>query len=202
MKKAIIGNGGMGRELYFQMLDNNTSEEIIFFVEDNYAYDNKHVFPLSNFKLDVYEVIIALADSLTREKIVNSLPLNTKFFSFVHKSVQIFDSNIEIGEGTIICAGSILTTNIKIGKHALLNRNTNISHDCVIGDYFTTAPGVHISGNCSIGHHVFFGCLSSSKQKISICSNVSIGLNAGVTSDIHYPGIYIGTPAKYLKSME
>jgi sugar O-acyltransferase (sialic acid O-acetyltransferase NeuD family) len=194
MKHAIIGNGGMARELYAQILDNNIDEEIVFFVGDEYQYDNIGVFPLSKFDPNIFKVVVAVGDSHLRAKIVKSLPSNTKFFTFIHKSVQIF-SRIEIGEGSIICAGSILTTNIKIGKHAQLNRATNISHDCVIGDFFTTAPGVHVSGNCVIGNRVYMGCLSSVREKIMICDDATIGLNSGVVKNITVPGTYVGTPA-------
>lgn len=199
MKKAIIGTGGMGRELYVQMLDNNPNDEIVFFVDDIYPHDNIRVLSLNNFDPDIYEVVVALGDSKLRRGIVNSLPADTKYFTFIHKSVQIFEKNIEIGEGSIICAGSILTTSIKIGKHAQLNRTTNISHDCVIGDFFTTAPGVHVSGNCVIGNRVYMGCLSSVREKIEICDDVTIGLNSGVVKNITEPGTYVGTPARRIK---
>lgn len=195
MKKAIIGSGGMGRELLVQMLDNNPNEEIIFFVNDIYPFDNIKIFPLSKFDSNIYEVVVAIGNSNDRNKIINSLPKNTKYFTFIHKSVHIFD-NIEIGEGSIICANTILTTNIKIGKHAQLNRTTNISHDVVIGDYFTTAPNVHISGNCKIGNNVYFGVNSCCKEKIEICDNVIIGLNSGIVKNITESGVYVGTPAK------
>lgn len=201
MKKAIIGSGGMGRELLVQILDNNPIEEIIFFVDDIYPYDNIKIFPLSKFDPNIYEVVVAIGNSNDREKIINSLPKNTKYFTFIHKSVQIFDK-IEIGEGSIICANSILTTNIKIGKHAQLNRATNISHDVVIGDYFTTAPNVHISGNCKIGNNVYLGVNSCTREKIEICDNVIIGLNSGVVKNITESGVYIGTPTKKIKILK
>lgn len=199
-KKAIIGAGGMGRELLVQMLDNNSREEIIFFVSDEYPHDSIKIFPLSFFDSSAYEVIVAVGDSYDRETIVNSLPIGTKFFTFIHKSVQIFDG-VEIGEGSIICAGSILTTNIKIGKHAQLNRATNISHDAIIGDYFTTAPSVHISGNNKIGNRVYIGCQSCTREKISICDDVIIGLNSGVIKNINESGVYVGTPTIKIKNL-
>ena len=198
MKKAIIGSGGMGRELLVQMLDNNSNEEVVFFVNDEYPHDNVKILPLSTFNPYIYEVVVAVGDSFLREKIVKSLPTNTKFFTFIHKSVLIFD-DIKIGEGSVICAGSILTTNIKIGRHAQLNRATNISHDVMIGDFFTTAPNVHISGNCEIGNRVYIGCGSSSKEKIKICDDVIIGLNSGVVKNINDSGVYVGTPAVKIK---
>jgi len=197
MKKAIIGSGGFGREVKQLLLDNNQNEEIVFFVDDNYI--DEISIPLSRFDVNEFEVVIAIGDPVKRKNIVDRLPINTKFFTAVHKSVQLLDSNIQIGEGSILCAGTILTTNITIGKHCHLNLLSTIGHDTIIGDYFTTAPGTKISGNCKIGNNVYFGTNSSVREKISICDNVVVGLNAGVVKNITESGIYVGVPAKKIK---
>lgn len=199
MKKGIIGAGGFGREIYWSLSPierNNT----VFFVDDEY-WDNNNdkILPLSLFERDKYEIVVAIADSVHRQRIVESLPKSTKYFTHIHPSVQVHGEDVEIGEGSIICAGTILTTNIKIGKHAHLNLITTVGHDCVIGDYFTTAPGVQISGNENIGNRVYFGSRSCMKQKLSICDDVIIGMNAGVVKNITEPGTYVGTPAKKIK---
>ena len=199
MKKGIIGNGGFGREVFYSM----TKEEqlnTVFFVEDEY-YDKSqdNTLPLSKFNKDEYEVVIAIGNSIVRENIVKKLPKDTKYFIHIHPSVQIHSSDVKIGEGSIICGGSILTANIKIGKHSHLNLLTTIGHDNVIGDYFTTAPGSKISGNCNIGKHVYFGTNSSVREKITICDNVTIGLNSGVVKDINEKGVYVGLPVKKIK---
>jgi sugar O-acyltransferase (sialic acid O-acetyltransferase NeuD family) len=194
MKKAIIGSGGFGREVRALILDNNPHDIVDFFVDDKYVDDISQ--PISNLNINEYEVIIAIGDPLIRKKIVNSLPKNTKYFKVIHKSVQILDNNIEIGDGSIICSNSILTTNIKIGKHCHLNLQTTIGHDVIIGDFFTTAPGAKISGDCNIGDCVYIGTNSSIREKIYICNDVTIGLNAGVVKDILESGTYIGVPAK------
>ena len=196
MKKGIIGAGGFGKEIYWS-LSMRERANTVFFVDDEYWNDsNEKILPLSSFDSDKYEVVIAIADSYHRERIVNSLPKNTKFFTHIHPTAQIHGDDVEIGPGSIICAGSIITTNVKIGKHAHINLITTIGHDCVIGDYFTTAPGVQISGNEKIGDRVYFGTRSCIKQKLTICDDVIIGMNAGVVKNITEPGTYIGTPAK------
>ena len=199
MKKAIIGAGGFGKEIYWSLNPIERSN-VVFFVDDNY-WDGKDekVLPLSLFESDKYEVVVAIADSKHRERIVNQLPKNTKFFTHIHPSAQIHGEDVIIGEGSIICAGSIITTNVKIGKHAHINLITTIGHDCVIGDYFTTAPGVQISGNETIGNRVYFGTRSCIKQKLKVCDDVIIGMNSGVTKDILEPGTYIGTPSVKIK---
>lgn len=198
MKRAIIGAGGFGREVYWS-LNPIERHDTIFFVEDDYyTSSNNLIFPLSKFTPSEYEVVVAIADCTHRERIVNSLPKNTKFFTHIHHTAQIHGNDVEIGEGSIICAGTILTTNIKIGKHAHLNLLTTIGHDCIIGDYFTTAPRVQICGNEKIGNKVYFGTMSCVKQKLVVCDDVTIGMNASVVKDITEPGIYVGTPAKKL----
>ena len=196
MKKAIIGNGGFGREVYWSL---NVLERLstVFFVDDAYwKPDENIVLPLSKFNPYEYEVVIAIGDPKARFEMVQKLPKQTKYFTHIHPSVQILDLNIEIGQGSIICAGTILTTNIKIGNHAHLNLHTTIGHDCEIGDYFTTAPGAKISGNCKIHDCVYVGTNASIKQKINIHSLATIGMNAAVVKHIEEPGTYIGIPAK------
>jgi len=199
MKKGIIGAGGFGREVFWSLTPierNNT----VFFVNDEY-WDNSdpNILPLSLFETDKYEIIVAIGDSFARKNVIESLPKSTKFFTHIHPSVQILGENVEVGEGSIICAGSILTTNIKIGKHSHLNLQTTVGHDTVIGDFFTTAPGAKISGNCTIGDRVYVGTNASIREKIRICDDVTIGLNAGVVKNIYEQGVYGGTPCKKLK---
>jgi sugar O-acyltransferase (sialic acid O-acetyltransferase NeuD family) len=197
MKKAIIGSGGFAREVKSILLDNDPNEEIEFFVDDEYVDATSK--PLSKLDVKKYEVVIAVGDPKIRKNILNKLPKNTKFFVVKHKSVQILDDNIQIGEGSIICPNTIITTNVKIGKHAHLNLSTTIGHDTIIGDFFTTAPGAKISGNCSIGNCVYIGTNASVREKIEICDDVTIGLGSGVVKSINITGIYGGIPAKKIK---
>ena len=195
MKKAIIGAGGFGREVKALLLDNNPNEIIDFFVDDLYV--DEFTNPISSLDFNEYEVIVAIGDPNARMRIINTLPEETRYFTAIHKSVQVLDpSTIKIGEGSIICANTILTTNINIGKHAHLNLATTIGHDTNVGHFFTTAPGAKISGNCMIGDRVYVGTNASIKEKLIIYSDVTIGLNAGVVKNILEPGVYVGVPAR------
>jgi sugar O-acyltransferase (sialic acid O-acetyltransferase NeuD family) len=196
MKKALIGAGGFAREIKAHMNDHR----MVCFVDDKFWRPNtENIYRLSKFDPNEYKVLVAVGDPKARFDMIQRLPKETKYFTFIHPSTQILDSNIEIGEGSIICAGCILTTNIKIGNHAHLNLQTTVGHDCRVGDYFTTAPGVKISGNCEIYDCVYIGTNASIKQKISIHSFATIGMNAAVVKPIDQPGTYVGIPAKKIK---
>ena len=195
MKKALIGNGGHAREVQAQM-----GIELFRFVSDEYwkEGDNK-LLSLSNFDPEKYVVLITVSNSKDREDIIKQLPTNTQYFTFIHPTAQLMSNDITIGEGSFIGANSIITCNVKIGKHAILNRGVHIGHDCKIGDYFSAMPGSIVSGNVNLGNKVYLGTNSSIREKITICDDVTIGLNTGVVKDIKESGVYVGCPIKKIK---
>ena len=205
---CIFGAGGFGREVLCCLIDsiatiNLKIEEIVcFMVSDEHFKESKimgiDVIPQSSFEPDKYNVVVAIGDPILRKKIVNNLPEQTKYTTIIHPSA-IISEWVEIGEGSVITAGSVLTCNIKIGKHAHLNLQTTIGHDCVIGDFFTTAPAANISGNCQFGNCVYFGTNSAVKQGIKISDNVTIGMGGIVVKDICEEGVYIGNPLKKIE---
>jgi len=190
-KLALFGNGGHAREVAAQI-----GQPVKFFVDDKYV--NNESSPISQFNPEEYSMMVAVANSYDRAKIVSKLPKETKYFTFIHPSVEIMDENIEVDEGSFIGANSILTTNIKLGKHALLNRGNHIGHDCEIGNYFSMMPGAIVSGDVKIWDQVYMGTNSSIREKLTICSMSTIGMNACVIKDIDHMGTYVGNPAKKL----
>ena len=205
---AVFGAGGFGKESMCYLMDclvdsvHKIEDIAVFVVDDNYYTEktiyNVPVIPYSEFSYQNYEVLVAVGDPNDRKKIVENLPLDTKYLTLIHPSAVI-SKFVEIWEGSIITPGAIITCDIKIGKHAHINLHTTIGHDCVIGDYFTSAPGVKISGKCHIDDCVYFGTNSAIREKINVCKNVTIGMGAIVVKDINEEGIYIGSPAKKLE---
>jgi sugar O-acyltransferase (sialic acid O-acetyltransferase NeuD family) len=192
MKLALFGYGGHAREVAAQM-----NLDVTFFVDDKYA--NEVSKPINTFDPEIYKMMVAVADSKEREKIVKKLPKNTSYFTFVHPTALLMSEDIEIGIGSFIGAYSILTTNITIGNHAILNRGNQIGHDSKIGDFFSAMPGAIVSGNVVIGTNVYMGNNSSIREKITIGSNAIIGANATVVKNIITGGTYVGVPAKFKK---
>ena len=187
MKKALVGYGGHAREVMAQM-----GVKLTCFVDDEYVVEG--TLPLSKFNPKKYVLMVAVADSKDRFDIVQRLPKETKYFTWIHPTALIMSDDVEIGEGSFIGAHSILTTNIKIGKHALLNRSNHIGHDCKIGDYFSAMPGAIVSGNVKIYDCVYMGSNSSIREKLSIHSLCTIGMNAAVVKHIEDSGMYVGVP--------
>jgi sugar O-acyltransferase (sialic acid O-acetyltransferase NeuD family) len=125
-----------------------------------------------------------------------------RFATIIHPRVQRSDW-IEIGEGTIICAGSILTTNIRLGRHVQVNVGCTISHDVMMGDYTTLTPGVHVSGAVHLGERVYVGVgaviINGTRENpIVIEDDVVIGAGACVTGSVPRGETVVGVPARPL----
>ena len=206
-KLCIVGAGGFAREVLCCFIDTISDPDIqiadlvCFMVADEdyseTAIMGIEVITHSVFDPAKYDVIVGIGDPVLRKKVVAKLPANTSYISIIHPTAAI-SQWVEIGEGSIVTAGTILTCNIKIGKHAHLNLHTTIGHDCEIGEYFTTTPGTNISGNCTFGNGVYLGTNCAIRQGVSICDDVTIGMGAVVVKNITEPGVYIGNPVKKL----
>ena len=192
MKLAIFGYGGHAREVAVQI-----NKPVTFFVDDEYV--NEHTQPISTFNPEEYLMMVAVANPKERKRIVERLPKDTQYFIFIHPTAQVMGEDIDIGVGSFIGANSIITTNVTIGEHAILNRGNQIGHDTIIGNYFSAMPGAVVSGNVRLSECVYIGTNSSIKEKLIICSDVTIGSNAAVVKGIITSGVYVGVPAKFLK---
>ena len=187
---ALYGAGGHASEVIAQLKSMNYSISRIF-VDDEYV--TELFSPVSDFNPEEYLIMIPVSNSQAREKMVNKLPKETEFFSFVHPTALIMDAKtIKLGVACFIGAYSILTTDIVLGDHAILNRGVHLGHGCRIGDYFSAMPSSVVSGDVKIGNNVYLGTNASVKEKIMICDDVTIGMNSPVHHDILQSGIYVG----------
>jgi sugar O-acyltransferase (sialic acid O-acetyltransferase NeuD family) len=207
-KICIVGTGGFGRETLCCLIDSikesgKKISDIACFMERDEDLKEKEimgipVIPQSTFDPLIYDVVVTIGDPSKRKKVVNSLPENTTYATIIHPNAVISEW-VEIGEGSLIMAGCIITCNIKIGKHAQLNLHSTVGHDCQIGDFFTSAPAANISGSCTFGNCVYFGTKAAVKQGIKIIDNVTIGMGGVVVKDIMEEGTYIGNPLRKLE---
>ena len=195
MKLALFGYGGHAKEVAAQI-----GQGVTFFVDDKYS--NEVAKPISEFDPSEYVMMVAVSDCTDRSVIVNKLPKETEYFTFIHPTALILDDEIIIGEGSFIGANSILTTNIQIGNHAILNRGNHIGHDCIIGNYFSAMPGSIVSGNVHIGNGVYLGTNSSVIEKKYLLHDIVIGANSVVIRDITERGTYVGVPAKKIEKQD
>lgn len=146
------------------------------------------------------EFIIAIGSPRSRKKIFEDFFQGKNFiFATLIDPTATIGENIQILEGTMICAGSILTVDVQIGKHCIVNTNAVLSHGVVIGDYVTVAPNASVSGNVSLGTMVEVGANATIREKIIIEDGAMIGMGTVVTKNVFCNQVMVGNPARLLK---
>lgn len=194
LEPVIIGAGGFAREVQMEV-KMQYGNDLKMYVDDQYWVEG--LFKISEFNPETQSALIAIGSPADKKLMLAKLPENTTFWNYI--SPRAYVNNLVLGVGNFICAGVIITTDVTIGNHVHLNLQTTVGHDAVIGDFVTTAPSVNISGNVTIGNGVYLGTKSCVREKLSICDDVILGMNAGVVSNIEESGVYVGTPAEKIK---
>ncbi len=208
MKIAIIGAGGMGREILALIQTINNKEEGAFHFVGWYD-DNKDIgelvndFPVLGKIEDLNEIkedlSIAMAIGFPKVKSQILSKIDNPFLNFpnlIHPSVEnhSFQRNI-FGKGIIIQANSSLTTNIKIEDFVFISPNCSIGHDSIIKEFSSVMPGVSIAGNVEVQERAFLGIKSCTIQGVKIKKDATIGAGATVIKDTEEGLTYVGTPA-------
>jgi acetyltransferase-like isoleucine patch superfamily enzyme len=78
----------------------------------------------------------------------------------------------------------------------------NIGHNTKIGARTYIAPGVLLGGGTQIGSDCFIWQGVITHSQIKICDKVMVGNGSYVHKDITEPGVYVGSPAKYIKPFD
>lgn len=205
----IIGAGGFGREVAWlveRINKINPTWNIKGFIDDNESLwgtkeDAYNVVGDCNYLKtlgDVYAVC-AVGSVRGRKLIIDKLKDSNVKFATVIDPAAIVSNRVEIGEGTIICAGTIITVDIEIGNHVIINLDCTLGHDDVIADYVTVYPSVNISGNVTVGECSELGTGMQIIQGKNIAPNTIVGAGAVVVKDLNESGTYVGSPAKRIK---
>lgn len=212
MKKVVIlGAGGFAREVLWVFRDANEENrewEVLGFIDENMDNQGKVLCDLpilggfdwfkSNKYSDISAICAVGSPQIKKKMVEKTNDIGLKFCSIIHPSVKM-SKYVEVGKGTIITAGNILTSQIKVGNHVIINLDCTIGHDSIIEDYCTVAPGVHISGNVHLEKGVDFGTGAVIIQGVTVGAWSIIGAGAAVVSDIPSNVTAVGIPAKVIK---
>jgi len=211
MITCIVGCGGFGREvmpILRETVKPPHDDNKIVFVDTTsstrYAVNGYSVLTEDEFTLDGdpnKKFNIAIANSRVREDISNRfIKAGAQPIDIHSLGATIYEIN-KIGAGSIICAGSIITSNVTIGRFFHCNVLSYVAHDCIIGDFVTFAPRVTCNGNVVIEDHAYIGAGAIIKQGTSnrplrIGKGAVVGMGAIVTKDIPAGETWVGNPAR------
>lgn len=202
----IFGAGGFGRELAW-LADQAWGEAIeIVLLVDDVAYLSG---PINGIAVQlVQDVVGSVGDAfvvavgnaaLRRRAAAACAQVGLRPAVLVHPRVEA-SRFVTLGAGSVVCAGSVLTTNIRFGDHVHVNLDCTIGHDVEVGSFSTLSPGVHVSGNVHIGQDVFIGTGASiingnASAPLVIGDGAVIAAGACVIRSVDAGALMAGVPA-------
>ncbi len=130
------------------------------------------------------------------------LKLHERFVSERLKPVTIIhpaawiDDNSEIGEGSQILAGAIVTSETKIGRQCIINTNASLDHEVVLDDGVDISPGATLCGLVHVGINAWICAGATVLPRITIGKDAIVGAGAVVTKDVPDNITVVGVPAK------
>lgn len=211
---VIIGAGGSARDIadvFDAASETNSAFEVIGYVADpQYAtqgdiINNRPVlggFDWLEANAAKVEAVCAVgAPEIRRQLVLRARAVGARFCSVVHPSV-IRSQWVEIGEGTVISGGCILTNRIRIGSHVQINVACTLTHDGVIGDFATLSPGVRLSGNVSTGEGCFLGTGACVIERRSLGAWSVVGAGCTVINDVPPNATVVGVPGRTIRIRE
>lgn len=203
----IVGAGGLGREvswLVSRINEVSPQWNLLGFLDNNCEIQSKNIDKVNVIGMveDIVNypeayVVCCVANTKVRKMLAEKVSSNR--FATLIDPAAIMSSMVEVGEGSVICAGTVISVDIKIGKHNIVGINSTIGHDAVLEDFVTLYPSVNVSGNTLIESGVELGTGTQVLQGLTIGENAVVGAGAVVTHDL--PGVCtaVGVPAKVIK---
>lgn len=206
---AVFGAGGFGREVRWLIDDINARDRTWDFV--GFFDDDAHPRKVdANYYLGTMDdlnrwpaslaVVFAVGNPPTKRRLIGQVKSPLVYFPvLIHPTCCVGIPSDSLGEGSIICAGTMITVDVRIGRHVILNLGCTVGHDTVIGDYSAFMPTVNISGEVAIGEAVYVGTGASIVNGVEIGQDTVVGAGAVVVRSLPAYCTAVGAPARPIK---
>lgn len=144
--------------------------------------------------------VCAIGTSSVRRKVWERLEgcPNLRHATLVDPAAVI-GKDAAIGEGSIVCAGAVLTVGVELGRHCIVNLGCMLGHDAALGDFCTLHPRVDLSGSVKAGPCTDIGAGAIVRDEVEIGGNTIIGMGSLVTKDIPGGVVAYGSPCRAVR---
>jgi len=204
----IIGAGGHGRVTADCAQAINYYQDIVFLDDGFPSRKNNAQWPIidtaSNWNKYIGEgdFFVSFGDNKLRKSFLNQLiDAKEKIPTLIHPK-SVVTKHSTIGYGVIVLANAVINYASTIGNGCIINTAATIDHDCNIDDFVHISPGANIAGDVKVKTLSWLGIGCSIIECITIAPNTVIGAGAAVVSPTEPDSLYVGVPARKIKTLE
>jgi sugar O-acyltransferase (sialic acid O-acetyltransferase NeuD family) len=209
---VILGAGGHAREVLWLCEDVNQDVRrwnVLGFIDEAPGTEGRLLCDLPVLgtfgwferRAENLLVICGVGSNRTRRRFVEKArSLGLRHATLIHPTVRK-SRFVEVGEGSVICADTVLTTQIRIGAHVNLNLRSTVCHDSVVEDFCNLSPGVHISGSVHLEEGVDVGTGAVVLPGKRVGRGSILGAGAVLTADVPPNSVAVGVPARVVRTL-
>lgn len=206
---VIVGAGGHAQvvaDILLRARDAGSLIQPVGYLDDNAATHGRVLLglpvlgPLVELDRILHDaIIVSIGDNRIRRQLHGELQARGEKFAIARHPAAVIAPEVEIGEGTMICAGVIVNTGSVIGVNTILNTGCTVDHHNRIGDHVHIASGVHTGGEVIVGDGALVGIGSIVMPRCPVGAWSVIGAGACVTQSVPSGVTVVGNPAKPLQ---
>jgi sugar O-acyltransferase (sialic acid O-acetyltransferase NeuD family) len=210
---VVVGAGGFGREAAEAVRaanDAGASWRLLGYLDDDPSLAGTRVdgIPvlggLEELKhLPGASVVVCTGrpdDYVSRPRIIEKLGLPAERYPTIVHPTAVVSSTSAIGPGSILLAQVVVTAAVRIGSHVAIMPHVTLTHDDVVEDFATLASGVRLGGRVHIGRGAYLGAGALVRENRVVGNGALIGMGSVAISDIPACEVWVGVPARYLRS--
>lgn len=143
-------------------------------------------------------VLVAVGSPRIRRRVANDLAQRgARFATFVADSSSLGD-RVQLGEGTVICPGVLISSDVTISKHAHINMGCTVGHDAHVGEFVTMSPACNLGGGVEVAESAFLGAGVTVLPRMKIGKRTLLGAGAVVIEEIPGGVKAVGNPARQI----
>ncbi len=204
----LVAASGLAREVLAAVRTHGT-HDVVGFLDDSAELEGSSVagLPVLGPVAAVAdhpdaEILVCAGRGAARSAIVDRLGAlgvgRGRFATFVHPGVEV-PGGCEVGAGTVLLSGVVLTADVRIGEHVVAMPQVTFTHDDVVEDFATLAAGVSLGGSVRIGRAAYLGMSSCVRERLSIGAGATVGMGAVVLDEVPSGETWAGVPARRLR---
>ena len=206
---AIAGAGDFGKQIAHYALSDDHYDKVVFFddsVGQGAAASEIRILGGTsaiekNFENGAFdELIIGIGYKHLPfrrqlfERISGKIPLGR----IIHSASWV-DKTASIGAGCILYPGCYVDARVVIESNTTLNLGCAVAHDTRIGKHCFLSPRVAVAGFVVVEEMCLLGINATVIDNVKLCANTRIGGGSLVLKDVASPGLYVGSPIRFIR---
>jgi sugar O-acyltransferase (sialic acid O-acetyltransferase NeuD family) len=211
VKVVIIGAGGHGAvvaDILLRMRDAGDRIEPVAFVDEAPEPGRRpsHVVQVISGGIAALRtvahdaVIVAIGDNAARRRLSDQLRRAGVTLAIARHPASVVAPDVDVGPGTVICAGAVISPAARIGASVILNIHAAVDHHGVVGDCVHIAGGGRLCGHVVVGEGTLIGAGSTVLTGVHIGRHVSVAPGSVITKDLPDGVHAAGAPARVRRS--